>query len=169
MKKILLVEICNYEDYPIGGYLSFAKQMLSSFDNQLLLVGLSTDETTVGEWSKKEINGIEYDYFSVMHSKTNSRKSLIPARLKSYLAVRKYRDKILSKGVDNVFIQTPEVFRSKIRDNLNNIINNEKKAINIEKGIYNYCIQEAKNRKIVRKWDNRFFTQLYIDRFRSII
>lgn len=65
-------------------------------------------------------------------------------------------------------IQFPEVFRTKIRNNLNNIINNNKKATNIEKSIYNYCIQEAKNRKIVRKWDNRFFTQLYIDRFRSI-
>ena len=65
-------------------------------------------------------------------------------------------------------VKNPELFRSKIGENLNKIIKNKKKAINIEKSIFNYCIQEAKNKKIVRKWDNRFFVQLYIDKFRSI-
>ena len=146
-KRILLVEICNYTDYPIGGYLSFAKQMLSSFDNQLLLVGLSTDETTVGEWSKKEINGIEYDYFSVMHSNFNSRKSLIPARLKSYLAVKKYRDKILSKGVDNVFIQTPEVLFALQKSKIKNICTRIP-------GVENPM-------RISRYWYGKYFASLY--------
>lgn len=146
-KRILLVEICNYTDYPIGGYLSFAKQMLSSFDNQLLLVGLSTDKTTVGEWGKKEINGIEYDYFSVMHSNLNSRKSIIPARLKSYLAVRKYRDKILSKGVDNVFIQTPEVLFALRKSNIKNVCTRIP-------GVENPM-------KISRYWYGKYFASIY--------
>jgi hypothetical protein len=49
-KRILLIEVCNFTDYPIGGYLSFAKQMLTAFDNQLALVGLGDDETPIGKW-----------------------------------------------------------------------------------------------------------------------
>lgn len=49
-KKILLVEICNFTDYPIGGYLSFAKQTLTAFGNQLALVGLGDEDTTIGKW-----------------------------------------------------------------------------------------------------------------------
>jgi len=41
-------------------------------------------------------------------------------------------------------------------------------CINIEKSIYNWCIQEAKRKLIVRKWDNPLFVQLYTDRLRSI-
>lgn len=39
---------------------------------------------------------------------------------------------------------------------------------NIEKSIYNYCIEVAGDRNIVKKWDNPFFVQLYTDRLRSI-
>jgi hypothetical protein len=49
-KRILLIEVCNFTDYPIGGYLSFAKQMLTAFGNQLALVGLGDEETTIGKW-----------------------------------------------------------------------------------------------------------------------
>jgi transcription elongation factor S-II len=39
---------------------------------------------------------------------------------------------------------------------------------NLEIAIYNYAIKEAGNRKILKKWENPYFIQLYIDRFRSI-
>ncbi len=64
-KRILLIEVCNFTDYPIGGYLSFAKQMITAFGNQLALVGLEDDETPIGKWTKKNINGIVYDCFAV--------------------------------------------------------------------------------------------------------
>lgn len=44
----------------------------------------------------------------------------------------------------------------------------EKVCINLEKGIYNYSLHEANMRKIVKKWDNPRFVQLYVDRLRSI-
>jgi len=44
----------------------------------------------------------------------------------------------------------------------------ENEADDLEKGIYNYTIRESKKRQIVRKWDNPFFCQLYIDKFRTI-
>jgi transcription elongation factor S-II len=42
-------------------------------------------------------------------------------------------------------------------------------VINMEKGIFNYAVQEASRRKIVKKWENPHFTQLYKDRLRSVL
>jgi transcription elongation factor S-II len=40
--------------------------------------------------------------------------------------------------------------------------------VNLEKGIYNFAIKEANQHKIIKKWNNKKFTQLYIDRLRAI-
>ena len=65
-------------------------------------------------------------------------------------------------------IKSPETFRDNIRTKLAPIIGDEKKAINLEKGIFNYAIKEANNHKIVKKWENPPFVQLYTDRMRSV-
>ena len=65
-------------------------------------------------------------------------------------------------------ISNPEDFRNNIKTELKNLGLDEKKSSNIERGMYNYIIIESKRRKIVRKWDNSYFNQLYIDKFRSI-
>ena len=70
-------------------------------------------------------------------------------------------------------IENPEKFRSnvlnKLKENFGTINDeNETFFINLEKGIYNYAIKEANTKKIIKKWDNIYFTQLYIDRLRSI-
>lgn len=145
--KILFIEICNYEDFPIGGYLSFAKQMVTSFGSQLVLVGLSTDETPVGQWGKKEINGTLFDFFAVRKASKDNKRTIIPARLKSYVAVKKYKKEILSKNIDNVFIQTPEVLFAL------------KKC-----GIKNICarIPGVENpMSISRYWYGKYFAKLY--------
>lgn len=65
-------------------------------------------------------------------------------------------------------IENPEVFRNNIRSKINAFIQNDKKTENLEKGIYNYSLKEATNRKVVKKWDNPYFVQIYVDRLRSI-
>ena len=65
-------------------------------------------------------------------------------------------------------IANPEQFRLNIRGKLNLILENEKQSSNLEKGIFNYSLKEATNRKVVKKWDNQYFVQIYIDRLRSI-
>ena len=67
-------------------------------------------------------------------------------------------------------IKSPEIFRENIRKKLNSILNcsDPNVTINLEKGIFNYSIKEANNRKIVKKWENRAFTQIYIDKLRTI-
>ena len=65
-------------------------------------------------------------------------------------------------------INNPTEFRNNIRTKLYKIIKNKNMCENLEKGIFNWSIKEAKNKKIVRKWDNRMFSMIYLDRFKSI-
>jgi len=68
------------------------------------------------------------------------------------------------RKIDNV-----ELFRTNIRNKLNEKFNNEKNSTNLEKGIFNYTLKEAERRKIVKKWDNKQFVQIYVDHLRSVI
>ena len=66
-------------------------------------------------------------------------------------------------------IENIEIFRTNIQKKLDEILNNEKNSSNLEKGIFNYSLKEADQRKIVKKWDNKQFIQIYVDRLRSIM
>uniref|UniRef100_A0A6C0K0V6 TFIIS-type domain-containing protein n=1 Tax=viral metagenome TaxID=1070528 RepID=A0A6C0K0V6_9ZZZZ len=65
-------------------------------------------------------------------------------------------------------IDNPDSFRNNIRGKLEQLLESKKKAINLEKGIYNYALKEANNRKVVKKWDNPYYVQIYLDRMRTI-
>ena len=39
---------------------------------------------------------------------------------------------------------------------------------NLEKGIYNNSLDTANRLNVIKKWDNPYFVQLYIDKLRSI-
>lgn len=66
-------------------------------------------------------------------------------------------------------IHNPVNFRANIRARLALMLDGKTNtALNLERGIYNYCIAEADKRNIVKKWDNVYFTQVYIDRLRTI-
>jgi DNA-directed RNA polymerase subunit M/transcription elongation factor TFIIS len=69
-------------------------------------------------------------------------------------------------------IENPDTFRSNIRKKLGEFFDKsetkEKHATNLEKGIHNWALKEATNRKVVKKWDNPFFVQIYLDHLRSI-
>lgn len=65
-------------------------------------------------------------------------------------------------------ITNPTKFRNNIIQKLNKYIENEKKCVNIEKSIFNYSIREASRKKIVKKWNNKYFVMIYIDRFKTL-
>jgi len=73
----------------------------------------------------------------------------------------------MSRSLKN--IDNPDEFRKKIRLHINNIINNGKNSLNLEKGIFNYSLQEATTRKVIKKWNNPYFIQIYTDRLRTIL
>lgn len=65
-------------------------------------------------------------------------------------------------------VTNPEKFREHISDKLFEIINNRTIVSNLEKGVYNYSLHSASKKKIVKKWENQYFVQIYLDRVKSI-
>jgi transcription elongation factor S-II len=39
---------------------------------------------------------------------------------------------------------------------------------NIEKSIYNSSLDKANEKKIIKRWDNKYFVQIYLDKFKTI-
>jgi transcription elongation factor S-II len=68
-------------------------------------------------------------------------------------------------------INKPDTFRQNIRSRFSTLLKldeSSKLSRNIEIGIFNYCHKEAIQLKIVKKWDNPYFVQLYLDRLKSV-
>jgi transcription elongation factor S-II len=65
-------------------------------------------------------------------------------------------------------IDNPETFRKNITGKFKVFVEDDKMALNLEKGVFNYAIKEASSKKIIKKWENPYFTQLYLDRLRSV-
>jgi DNA-directed RNA polymerase subunit M/transcription elongation factor TFIIS len=68
-------------------------------------------------------------------------------------------------------IENPDTFRSNIRNKLSLFFDNKdniKYGTNLEKGVYNWSVKEATNKRVIKKWDNPLFVQIYLDHLRSI-
>ena len=65
-------------------------------------------------------------------------------------------------------ITDQDVFRKDITKKLDNVINNKNLSKLLECSILDYATKEANQLKIIIRWDNIEFIQLYIDRLRSI-
>ena len=81
----------------------------------------------------------------------------------------------------SMHIKNPEQFRTNIQQKFFDKIiqlldqlqipahgNEQKISMNIEKAVFNYAIKESTQRKIIKKWENPYFVQLYLDRLRTI-
>ena len=66
-------------------------------------------------------------------------------------------------------IENPNLFRDNIRKKFNEKFNDVRHGNNLEKGIFNYALKEAEQRKIVKKWDNKYFVLIYLNHMRSIL
>jgi len=62
----------------------------------------------------------------------------------------------------------PAKFRQNIRGKLTDLIGDNFIASNIEIGVFNYTLEKADEKKIIKTWNNDVFQQLYIDRLRTI-
>ena len=65
-------------------------------------------------------------------------------------------------------IEKSDEFRQNVKSKFNALLNNELNSSNLEKGIFNYAIKESTQLRVVKKWDNPYFVQIYKDRLRSV-
>jgi len=158
-KKILVIDFCNYEDYPIGGYLSFSKHLMESFGTDLALVGITTqDSDPVGMWFKKDIKGIIYDFFAIARYNTSKTKHLVPDRLVSFLLMKYYKRRIFKINIKNIFVQRQEILMSVINSNAVNCC---------------YCFAGLENPLIISKYSyarniSSFFEKYFFRRLKYV-
>jgi transcription elongation factor S-II len=55
-----------------------------------------------------------------------------------------------------------------IRKKLETILGDSEVAMNLEKGIFNSSLGKAKEKCIVKKWDNKYFVLIYLDLLRTV-
>lgn len=107
--RILIVDFTDYEDYPIGGYLTFAKNLMESFGSELALAGITTSKNDpVGKWFRKSINGTEYDFFAMARYNRSRTRNIIPDRIVNLILANYFKKRILTIGIDNLFVQRHE-------------------------------------------------------------
>ena len=71
-----------------------------------------------------------------------------------------------------MIIKDSESFRQNVRKKLSEKVTNDetgKIGLNLEKGIYNRTLGKADEMNIVKKWDNAYFVQLYVDWLKCIL
>ena len=73
----------------------------------------------------------------------------------------------MNKFLDS--INDDELFRNNIKEKINNLLNDFKMSENLEKGIFNYTIQTCEEKQLIKKWQNKQFVLIYLQKFKSII
>lgn len=109
MTRFIVVEPCNFIDFPIGGQLSFVRQLMQVFGNEIALVGYTHPGEPSGMWYKKRIDNIEYDYFGIYPITKTDLKPRIPLRIQNLFWFWKNLKKVLNHPCSNWFIQAPEI------------------------------------------------------------
>ena len=65
-------------------------------------------------------------------------------------------------------VSNPNKFRANLKEKLNIVVEDENITSNVETSIFNYAVDESDRRKLIKKWDNPRFVEIYLNRFRSI-
>ena len=105
MSRFLLIDNHNFVDYPVGGTLTFARHLMRLYKNRMALVGIAGDGEPVGCWSKKNIDGMEFDYFAFRREGLDLRKGILPKRVLDFFALLFYMRRIRSLGCREVLTQ----------------------------------------------------------------
>ena len=67
-------------------------------------------------------------------------------------------------------ITEPQEFRNNIINKiLFPILKNDSNCKNLEIGIYNYTIDEATKKKTIKKWENPYFVEIYVNKVRTLV
>jgi glycosyltransferase involved in cell wall biosynthesis len=105
---VLLIEGSDFETIPAGGQLAMVRALLKLFGDRLALVGMNRGDGPTGRWIQKEISGTAYPFFPVANLELSGKRPFIPARLRFYTGLRRWKHNILSLGCKAAFIQAPE-------------------------------------------------------------
>ena len=69
----------------------------------------------------------------------------------------------------NRTLSDPDTFRKNIVEKLKTFTKDKNISINLEKGIFNYTIQTATKRNLIKKWNNELFVTIYIEKLKMVL
>ena len=66
-------------------------------------------------------------------------------------------------------VDQPDKLRAKVAETFRSMIDLEPVLCrNMERSIFNYSIDKGDEYKIIKRWDNPFFVQIYLDKFKMV-
>ncbi len=113
--RILLIENCDFRSFPPGGQLTFARNLIRAFGHRLALVGAAVNGDPVGRWIEREFEGRRLPFLAVGRLRPEAGRPLVPARLRFWLRLRRYRRRILALGARHAIALAPETMMA-LRD-----------------------------------------------------
>lgn len=107
--KVLFVEYCDYDHFPVGGQHTFIRTLLDNIDVDARLVGIVTDARRAGGWSRKNVGAREFPFFALRQINLKApKRPLLPRRIIFYYDLIRYRKMLLKIQPDIIYIHSPE-------------------------------------------------------------
>ena len=117
MFNLVLYDTSNFEDFPIGGQLTSIRNFLRyiavcnpDYGERILLVGVTTDASKVGEICKIEIENLSFAFLPVLHRQKDLAQVKKSLRLEYVQALLRYKKKIPDGRNIVHYLHTPEAY-----------------------------------------------------------
>lgn len=106
--ECVIIEFCDYRATPIGGQLSFARNILEEYGGQFDYVGLGRLEEPVGKWHVRSdlSEGARFFFVGPVHRSTG--KPLVPMRLRALWMCLRWRKELAETRGKVIIVQSPE-------------------------------------------------------------
>lgn len=65
-------------------------------------------------------------------------------------------------------IKDSKEFRENIVKKIDIIVDNNNISTNLEKGVFNFCIKKSDEKEVVKKWENKYFVQIYLNHLKTV-
>ncbi len=106
---LTLIDGVDYESRPVGGQLTFCKQLLKEFEpGEICIVGVNSSQEPVRQWFKKTVGGKSYDCFN-LYTLSDKIKPIVPLRVMNFISIFLSRRAILKKANFPLLINLPEI------------------------------------------------------------
>lgn len=117
MSRLILYDTGNFRDYPVGGqvtsiqnFLRYLAEAYPQHVQDVLLVGVSCEPSSVGRIQTVETGGARFSFLAVTQAETDLGKVRRSLRLEYVKGLWKYRKLIGIRKEDCNYIHTPEAF-----------------------------------------------------------
>lgn len=107
-ERFALIEFCDFRDAPVGGQLSFARNLLSEYGKSFAYVGLAKSGERIGAWHFNDAICGRARFLFVGNVRTKPGKPLVPRRLAALWMCLRHRNELGKIRDATLLVQSPE-------------------------------------------------------------